>query len=322
MLYVDPFFGKNLSLSAKIQKEADFLNEETIGFWYRYLMELALNRYEWDDLPDEIDQRFIELCLTYNGSCLFYYDDILGQYLALEYSSYGPMTYYRDPIHRSGFTSGYAYNEYAEEWDRIDYLDLTPENSVIIWNNSTRSGDIGAIYYFAQKLTEIDRAHDVNIRGQKTPKIITTTRDKQLTMENLLRKYDGNVPFIFGNKVIDPINDINVLDTSTPYLLDKLTLEHKSMLARAHTYFGIENASTDKKERQVTDEVISNLGGVAIRRYAGLKPRREACKKIARIFPIQEPRVKFSQDDIMTLAATEPEQSGENPIEMEGGYNE
>ena len=318
MLYVDPYFGKQMSLAAKIEAEADYLNRETFGFWYAYLLEIALNRYEWDKLPPEIDPRFIELCLTYNGSVLFYYDDILGQFLTLEYTSYGPPLIYRDPINRQGFTFGYARNEFTGEYERVEYQNLTPDNSVIIWNNSTRTSDIGAIHYFAQKLTEIDRAHDVNLRGQKTPKIIRTTRDTQLTMENLLRKYDGNVPFIFGGKIIDPLNDINVIDSSVPYLLDKLTLEHKSMLARAHTYFGIENASTDKKERQVTDEVISNLGGVAIRRYAGLKPRREACRKIAEIFPVY-PTVKFSQDDIMTLAGTTENREG-TPEEVD--FNE
>lgn len=306
MLYIDPYRGKGLTLSAKLEKEAEYMNRETYWFWYTYLMELALNRYEWHGLPPEIDSRFIELCMLFNGSVLFYFDDMLGEYLALEYSAIGPESVNRDPIRRMGISYGYAHNERTGKYEIIKYRDLNPKNSVIIWNNSTRTPDIGAVHFYAQKLTEIDRAHDVNLRQQKTSKIIKTTSDTQMTMENLLRKHDGNVPFIFGGKIIDPTTDIYTIDTSTPFLLDKLSLEHKTMLARAHTFFGVENSSTDKKERQVTDEVISNLGGVAFRRYVGLKPRLDGCKKIERIFPLL-PTVEFSQDDIMSLIAPRDE---------------
>ena len=41
---------------------------------------------------------------------------------------------------------------------------------------------------------------DVNIQAQKTPILILAEESQRLTMQNAYMQYDGNEPFIFGNK--------------------------------------------------------------------------------------------------------------------------
>ena len=53
------------------------------------------------------------------------------------------------------------------------------------------------------------------------------------------------------------------------------------------TYFGIENANTEKRERLVTDEITSNMGGVAISRNSRMNAREQACKEINRLFGLE-----------------------------------
>ena len=76
------------------------------------------------------------------------------------------------------------------------------------------------------------------------------------------------------------MQDITVLDTTVPYIADKVQILKRQLFAEALTYFGIENANTEKKERLVSDEVASNFGGVDIARRTRLNARKLACRKI------------------------------------------
>lgn len=45
--------------------------------YYNRIRNIALSRYEWRDLPDDMNERYIEWLLFYNGKCVFFYDEIL-----------------------------------------------------------------------------------------------------------------------------------------------------------------------------------------------------------------------------------------------------
>ena len=107
-------------------------------------------------------------------------------------------------------------------------------------------------------------------------------------------KYDGNEPFIFGNKNLD-LEDIKTLDTKAPYVADKLeTLKH-SIWNEALTFLGIENSNQDKRERLVADEVASNYGNVEAQRNIFLNARQIAADKINQMFGL-DIKVSFNSD--------------------------
>lgn len=285
----NPYSGSKLTIQERFNKEAQINNNMTYFQWYNRLLDIALVRYEWKNLPDEIDQRFLELCLCFDGKALFFKDADLEQFMALQFYATGPIDIYREPIRRTAFSPSIGFR----------YANLDRDNSVIIWNNYTRTPEIVALRMYAQKLYEIDRAIDVNVKGQKTPKIIRSTDTERLTMENLFRKYDGNIPFIFGSKNLADLTDITVLDTTTPYVADKLMLLKRQTFAEAMTYFGVENSNTEKKERLVSTEIQANKGTVDISRQTGLKARRDAAEKINRMFG-QNVEVDYNAQPDMT----------------------
>ena len=96
-------------------------------------------------------------------------------------------------------------------------------------------------------------------------------------------QYDGNQPFIFGNKALDP-KSLQVLKTDAPLVTDKLYQLKTQIWNEALTYLGISNTNTQKKERMLTDEVIRNMGGTIASRYSRLNERRTACDKINKMF--------------------------------------
>ena len=52
-------------------------NTKTFQFYYNRLTELALSTFEWLNIPETIDERFLELVLNENGYALFFEDDVL-----------------------------------------------------------------------------------------------------------------------------------------------------------------------------------------------------------------------------------------------------
>lgn len=280
----------------KRKNEAARLNNKTYDMYYNRLTELALNMFEWVNLPDSVDERFLELSLFSQGMAVYFNDEVMGN-LALNCMIGGNLDVYRIPIRRTA----YATNGYQKH--------LTNQDSVIVFNNYTHTNSLLDIEMYARRLYEIERAIDVNVRGQKTPNIVRATESQRLTMLNLYMQYDGNEPFIFGDNNLD-MDAIKVLKTDVPFIADKLNLLKRQIWGEALTYLGIENNSSDKKERLITEEVNSNLGGVEAQRFCKLNARRQAVKKINKMFGTNI-EVRFREESIPELPETEEEVSNE-----------
>ena len=245
--------------------------KHTYAYYIDRLTELALVMFEWKNLPDTVDERYLELTLFQNGQAIFFKDEVLG-YLGLQCAVNGNFDVYRVPLRRRA----YASNDYNNN-------DLDIDNSVIIYNNYLRTNSVRDIKMFAQRLYDLDCSIDVNARAQKTPVLIQCDEDQRLTMLNAYKEFDGNSPVIFADKNLD-INGIKVFQTNAPYVSDKLYQLKTQYFNEALTYLGISNVNFEKKERLVSDEVSRQQGGVIASRYSRLEMRRKACDKINKMF--------------------------------------
>lgn len=261
--------------------ESALMNNRTYLQYYNRLTELAINMYEWKNLPPSIDERFLELTLFSDGMAVFFEDPIIGP-LCLQCMIGGNLDVYRIPIMRTAYaTNGYN-------------MQLTNTDSVIIFNNYLHTNSLLDIEMYAKRLYNIERVIDVNVNSQKTPLIIRGSENQRLTLKNLYMQYDGNEPFIFGDKDLD-LDSIKVLKTDAPYVADKLNVLKRQIWNEALTYLGIENSNTEKKERLVSDEITSNLGGVSAQRYTRLNARKQAVKQINAMFGLHI-EVEFRED--------------------------
>lgn len=250
--------------------ESAKMNNYTYRQYYNRLTELSISMFDWQNVPDTIDVRYLELALFSDGMTVFFKDDDLG-YLALRCAISGPMNVYRIPINRRA----YANNGYNKQ--------LNENNSVIIFNNYLHTNSMLDVEMFARRLYNLDRAIDVNANAQKTPVLITCEENQRLTLKNVYMKYDGNEPVIFGDKNLNP-NSMKVLNTGAPYVADKLYTLKTQIWNEALTYLGISNMNIDKKERLITDEVSRNQGGTIASRYSRLEARKQACEQINKMF--------------------------------------
>lgn len=250
--------------------ESAYMNNRTYLQYYNRLTELAISMFEWQNLPETVDQRFLEMCLFSDGMCVFFQDEVLG-YLSLQCMIGGKLNVYRIPMERKA----YATNGYQRELDGT--------NSIIIFNNYLHTNSMLDVEMFSKRLYNLDRAIDVNANAQKTPVLIQCDESQRLTMKNLYKQYEGNEPFIFGSKGLDA-NGLKVLQTGAPYVADKLYELKTQIWNEALTYLGISNINVVKKERMITDEVTRNQGGTVASRYSRLESRRQACKQINEMF--------------------------------------
>ena len=245
-------------------------NKYTYMQYYNRLTELSVCMFDWKNVPDTIDVRFLELCLFADGMSVFFKDEELG-FLALRCAIGGPMNVYRIPVKRRA----YANNGYNKQLDE--------SNSVIIWNNEIHTNAMLDVYNYAERLYNLDRAIDVNANAQKTPILIRCPESERLSLKNIYMKYDGNEPVIYADKGLSP-DSIDVLKTDAPYVCDKLYTLKTQIWNEALTYLGISNVNFQKKERLVSDEVIRNMGGTIASRYSRLNARRFACEQINKMF--------------------------------------
>lgn len=280
------------------------INMETYNDILNRLIDVCINSIGWRNLPDTVDERFLESTLFYRGVGAYFNDEYIGN-LFLQSTLSGRLDVYNMPI----WWRAYAVNRYQKY--------LNKRTSVLIWNTFQKQGSLFTVKQFARRLYEIQRAIDVNVKGQKTPVLILSTEQQRLTMKNLYMQYDGNYPFIFGDKNLD-LDGVQVLNTTSPYVSDKLKVLWNQIYNDFLTWRGIENSNQDKKERLVADEVNSNYGSVEVQRNIFLNPREQAAKKINKMFGTNiEPY--FRSNVITTVNA--PQLTAEELYDEGGEYN-
>lgn len=249
--------------------------------YFDRLTELAISMFKWENLPDSVDPRFLELTLFINGNAVFFKDEVIG-FLGLACAANGQFDVYRIPKNRRA----YASNGYQKQ--------LTDEDSVLIYNNMLHTNQVMLIKRYAKKLYELDQIIMVNAKAQKTPILIQGTEPQRLTLKNLYKEYDGNQPFIFGDKNLD-LTSLKALNTEAPYIADKLYQLKTQIWNEVLTVLGISNINIQKKERLITDEAIRANGGTMASRYSRLESRRQACEQINKMFGL-DVTVSFRED--------------------------
>lgn len=242
------------------------------GFYRDRLTDIALSCVKWKNLPEEIDPRFLEWCLFYDGMAIFFKDDITEKFVCIQVMPSGQFNMYRIPKERTA----YAVNGYQNS-------DLNENNSVIIYNNLLRKPSVQDIEIYAKKLTNIDLTLNVNVNAQKTPIAIICDETQRLTFQQLYQNYAGNMPFIFGDKGLN-LDNVKSINTQADYKGEELNKLKTDIWNEALTYLGVSNVQYQKKERINTEEINRSMGGAFASRRSRIKARQNAVEEINKMF--------------------------------------
>ena len=279
---------------------SDTLQERNFGRIFYEFTNLALNRFKWENLPKGLESRHIEKALFEYGQCAFVDDPELG-ILCLGCSNTNGYNPYGDPTHVVLHGVGYSKNFALSEVERI-------------LNNDTLLPTKFHVEYYTNKIYEIDKAIYKNLKQQKRPFIVATTKDNQLSMKNIMKQIKEDEEEIYvddrlanGGKV-----GVEVLNTNAPYLIDKYQQHKNDLMCEFLTLMGLNNsnANNNKKERLLVDEVNVNNGEILMNLDVDYKNRLEACERINKRFGLNI-SVKKNIFDISNEFLSEEGEEGE-----------
>lgn len=247
------------------------LNDLTYSDYYYRLMLLARSVFKWENLPNGIDEKWIEKYLFSEGSCMFFEDSKKG-FMVTKAVASGRLNFYDEPTFIRPVATNYSGKSYANN-----------ESAVLIRNNDIMIPTAPTIQLFAFRLAEITRTIDINVNAQKTPVLITCDERQRLTLKNVYTQWNGNEPVIFGDKLLTE-GGVKVLKTDAPVSFPQLQIQKHEIWNEAMTFLGINNANMNKRERLVTNEVEANNEQVEQSCEVMLKAREKACETINEIF--------------------------------------
>ena len=262
--------------------DSAYLNDSTYIDYLRRMEKICLSMFEWINLPSSMDSRFLEKTLFYEGRASLLKDENYG-FINTKCADNGYLNIYDLPTKLHCYSHQYSS-------DRLVYTGLKTDDEndmnqcILVMNNWEIIPTIATIELFAYRLYLAQRSCDVNIMAQRTPVLLLGTEKQKLTLENLYNKYDGNQPFIFGDKDIISNDMMKSIKTDAPYVADKISDYKKEIWNEFLTFIGVNNIDVEKKERLIAGESSSNNELINLNLQSYLAPRKEACKKFNELF--------------------------------------
>lgn len=256
--------------------DAQLINGQTYNDYIYRMKKIILSMFEWKNLPDTMNARYLEMCLYYKGQAAMLYDEDYG-FINTQAVDSGYINIYGLPTLINCFS--YSYNT-----QRNLYVADSEENAekdkecILVMNTFERIPTCSTIELFAMRLAEAQRTADVNIKAQRTPVLVYGSKEQELTLKNMYAQYDGNAPVIYGNKDSLANSGLQAIKTEAPYIADKIIEYKKEIWNEFLTYIGISNLD-EKKERMISTEANSNNEVINLNLETFLAPRKQACKE-------------------------------------------
>lgn len=260
---------------SKRDAKSQISNIKTTNMYRKQCKSLAENVFTFKNLIDSgmadfIDMSYINRTLVDYGAIAWFKDDLLGL-LALPFQNMGKLDLYGRPIDikvigKNGYKRFLKYGEY-----------------VIMYDNMSRIPLKFAIDQYSERLAVIQRTMDINIKQQRNPRFWQVTSDNKKSVEDALDGIDSFNDTIITYDGID-LGNINLTLAPAPYVTDKLSEEKDKVWNEFLRFIGVSNATFEKKERNIKDEVLLSQGGTIASRYTRYNARVDAVNKINKMF--------------------------------------
>ena len=264
-------------------KDYLYVNDDTYVDYLCRLKKIAISMFEWVNLPNSMDSRFLELCLYYNGQAALL-ENKDGIKINTRACPSGRMNIYNLPTQINCFSIDFT--AIKKKFDGFVPEGFNPSDyCVYVLNNLDRAPTANTLELFAYRLYLAQRCADINISINKLPYLVTVEENKRLTMENLINQLDENKPAIFGTDEMGSMikDSLKVLPTNPPFIADKLNDYKKEIWNEAMRFLGINNID-EKKERLIANETNSNNELINLNLQSYLVPRRKACEEFNKLF--------------------------------------
>ena len=236
---------------------------------------LAKNVFPIKNVPTSIDLDYVNDKLINCGAVVWF----IGEDEELKKQLY--CLPFKIKTYKIPYNSPYELEAIGE--GNFKHILKSPEEYVIMYDNSEKRSIIKDILLYSERLSICDRTSDINIKQQRTPRMWNVPNDKEKTFKDLITKIDSFEEAILGYEGLN-INGINAVLSPAPYVADKVD-EHKSKIYNEFlSFIGITTIMYDKKERMITSEIEAQIGGSVAKRFSRYEPRLKAINEINKKF--------------------------------------
>lgn len=260
-------------------RDAVLLNNDTYRDYLERMKKIALSMFVWENLPDTMNSRYLEMCLYYKGQAALLYDKDYG-YINTQAADSGYINIYGLPTLLNCFS--YSYNSMRNLYVPDSGEDKDGE-CILVMNTFERVPTCATIELFAYRLAEAQRTADINIKAQRTPILIPTDQKQYFTLKKMYEEYDGNTPAIFADKNLITPDALKAIKTDAPFIAQNIMDYKREIWNEFLTTLGVSNLS-EKRERMVTAETDSNNELVNLNLQSFLVPRQKAAEEFNKKF--------------------------------------
>lgn len=273
--YLTPFgllpFNKN---------DKDLINLDRFMSHFSSNTDFLISMFDYDGLPESIDERFIEIYFSSNGSIAAINPHDVNPSL--------PDELIVITGGRSGEPKNYGLGEKylgTNNNASIGVLEGTVGvNCVVGYNTSNMAPDFDS-YYYARMLMEIEKSIMFNIRfARLAPILKASDAMKREALEELLNNIDdGNMVNIVTSNIVDELRDdtsggyeaINLTNVDDIKNLQYLIKAYEDILRIFHTKYGQAESGTGKLAQQSVDEINASASSSFVLALDKLKERQK-----------------------------------------------
>lgn len=263
-------------------EDAQLLNSTTYFDYLERMKKIALSMFEWQNLPDTMNARYLEMCLYYKGQAALLKDQNYG-FINTQAADSGYINIYGLPTLINCYS--YSYNSQRNLYVP-DSDDSEDDSCILVMNTFERVPTCAMIELFAKRLADAQRTADINIAAQRTPVLILTDKNQELTLKNMYAQYEGNAPVIYGDRNQLTPDAIRTVNTEAKFIGREIMDYKREIWNEMLTALGISNLS-EKRERLISNEADSNNELVNLNLQSFLIPRQKAAEEFNKLFNLE-----------------------------------
>lgn len=264
--------GKNRSATARTPFnrgfsrnywQTDAYNKRLFNYYVNVIIQLAMNRFRWVNLPKTCDARFLEWTLLTQGvATIAFPRKMKGTFFSTQAVIESTPNVYDMPTKWRSFGN----NGWSFECDQ--------RNGVLVYDNCTRVPILEGIELYATELVHVRVTKNMNRFHQQIPWVLTGPQEKRNDMENIAKQVAGGELATIATDGLSSI-EVKALSTGVPFIGEQLASDESQVWNRIYTMLGIDNVPF-KSERQTEDEVRAQKTPVEFIKMASLSERRRA----------------------------------------------
>lgn len=284
---------------------ADILNNFTFIDFFDRLKRVATSIFKWKNLPETMNERWLELCLFYKGMAGILKHDNYG-IINTEASWSGNIDIYGLPTLVYCYSTSFFSEQRVRYDGKVSIEELSKiygiqndnlKEAILVMNNIDMQPTFIAMELFAYRLYKVQRTIDINLDLIKKPFIIGCNEQDKLSMQKFMMDVENNQNMIFATADFDPSNSIKIFDLNVNNHVEELENEKRAILSEALTTLGVNSILVDKAERLISDEGKKDNEFINYNLQYYWKQRKEACEQFNKLFkPEKEIEVVLNSD--------------------------